>query len=387
MLHAMTTGLLSTQAAAAEGTATNSPSSGRHPVILLAKRPHPDLPAQIRAGEHPRLEYLELAHRVGAEILDYHAVDASSLPAVQWITQRRGPYWGLAWLTFLRRHEFSTIYSTGEAIGLRLGMLLRAFGCNNRLIAVMHNMRTPKRLKLLRVLGHQIYRAVICYGEAQRRVLTKGAGLPSNKVHSLVHYCDQVFYRPASHTTGEYVLSVGMESRDYPTLQRAAEAFDYPFHVVASGWSPSAGFDPAAGIQKTANVTVGSGYSYMELRELYAAARFVVVPLQEVYYAAGVNAVVESMAMGKAVIVSATPGLSDYVKPGVSGLSVPVGDVQALRAAIVELWNAPERLEQIGRHNRRWVEESINMDRFVDTVVPLFEERPATRPVRVPAGM
>jgi len=48
-------------------------------------------------------------------------------------------------------------------------------------------------------------------------------------------------------------------------------------------------------------------------------------------------ALLEAMASGCAVVVSDLPGLDEAVEPGVSGLSVPSGDVPALREALATI--------------------------------------------------
>ena len=48
---------------------------------------------------------------------------------------------------------------------------------------------------------------------------------------------------------------------------------------------------------------------FTELRALYDAARLVVVPLRPVDYAAGVNGLLEAMAMAKPVILTQTSGI------------------------------------------------------------------------------
>ena len=55
----------------------------RRTLILLAKRPPLDLRRRIAAGEEPRAEYLVLAERLGAELLDFHDVERSTHPFVR----------------------------------------------------------------------------------------------------------------------------------------------------------------------------------------------------------------------------------------------------------------------------------------------------------------
>jgi glycosyltransferase involved in cell wall biosynthesis len=163
-----------------------------------------------------------------------------------------------------------------------------------------------------------------------------------------------------------------MESRDYPTLQRAAEGMHLRFQVVASGWSPGAGYGPAEGITTQSNISVSRGLSSGALRDLYRGARFVVVPLKHVTYAAGVSAIVEAMAMGKAVVASRSPGVGDYLKDGISGRLVAVGDFEALRAAIAELWENPALADRMGSHNRDWAERDLSTDRYVERAADLL---------------
>jgi glycosyltransferase involved in cell wall biosynthesis len=65
--------------------------------------------------------------------------------------------------------------------------------------------------------------------------------------------------------------------------------------------------------------------------------------------------------MGKAVICTDSPGQTGLLEPGVNCLRVPPGDPEALRTAIVELWNDPERCAEMGAAGRRAVEERHNL--------------------------
>jgi glycosyltransferase involved in cell wall biosynthesis len=348
-------------------------------LILLAKKRPADLEARIAAGEEPEVEYLALARRLGAEIVDFHTVEASTNRLVRWVTRRLGLGCGLALLGAQRRREFDHLYATGEDVGIPLVMLLRALRWHERLTVVVHNADTPKRRAVLRALGHRAYRAVICLSAEQERVLVEVVGLPAAKVRRMRQWIDHRFYRPASGddgAAGDYVLSIGMESRDYPTLQAAAARLPYPFRVVASGWSPTAGFAAAGGIAAGGNITVERNLSYARLRALYAGCRMVVVPLRHVTYAAGVTGICETMAMAKPVVVSASPGIVDYVEDGTSGRLVPVGDADAMRQAIAELWDDPESARAMGRRNRGWVEAEINTDAYVEQVAHLLGVTP-----------
>src|SRR5262249_33592876 len=136
-----------------------------------------------------------------------------------------------------------------------------------------------------------------------------------------------------------------------------------------------------------ANVTVGA-YNYQQLRDLYASARFVVVPLRDVDNQAGITTILEAMAMGKAVVVTRTRGQTDVVRDWRSGAAAPPGflaaptfsstlgalptgwyvqpnDPDDLRDAINYLLAHPAVVEEMGANGRRVVAGCFGLDAFV----------------------
>ncbi len=165
------------------------------------------------------------------------------------------------------------------------------------------------------------------------------------------------------------ICAAGLEWRDYPTLIEAVRPLtDLRVKLAAaSPWS------------KRVNETEGRSlpphvearrYAYDELRLLYAASAFVVAPLYENDFQAGVTTLLEAMAMGKAVIVTRTEGQgSDVVTDGENGLTVAPGDVDGWRAAIARLREDTALRDQLGRNARRWVEENASLELWTDRIV------------------
>lgn len=85
------------------------------------------------------------------------------------------------------------------------------------------------------------------------------------------------------------------------------------------------------------------------MRGLYARSSVVAVALRPTRTGSGLTVVLEAMASGRPIVVTANPGMSDYVEHGVDGLLVPPGDVDAFAAALRGLLADPQRCEEMGR--------------------------------------
>jgi len=129
--------------------------------------------------------------------------------------------------------------------------------------------------------------------------------------------------------------------------------------AAASPWSKRA--DTSAGLATPANVDV-RGFNLFDLRQLYADASFVAVPLQETDFQAGITTILEAMSMGKAVICTRTSGQTDAIVDGETGVYVPPADVEALRSAIERLLAQPAAAARLGEAGQRWVREHADID-------------------------
>src|SRR5207249_11266794 len=114
-----------------------------------------------------------------------------------------------------------------------------------------------------------------------------------------------------------------------------------------------------------ANVTVRR-FSQFDLRQLYADSRFMVMPLHNVNFQAGVTAILEAMAMGRAVICTKTLGQTDVIVHGETGIYIPPGNPQALRTAIEYLLDNPHEAERMGQAGRRLVQQTMSLDCYVE---------------------
>lgn len=328
-----------------------------------------DIHDQIARGQRPRADYLELARGFDADIMDYTAARAAAGRIGDLLAKIGGPNLVLAYACWKMRSSYQAIFTDGEQIGLPLAALLKLTpGSRPRHLMIVHVISEPKKTFFLDRLGVQsCIDRFLTYSTWQQTFIQQRWRLGSDRVLWIPFMVDQNFFAPTQvaprHDEHAQICAVGLERRDYVTLLRAVEGLDA--HVViaaASPWSKREG--GMSGQSIPANVTVRKFTQY-DLRQLYADSRFLVMPLEDVKFQAGVTAILEAMSMGKAVVCSRVPGQTDVVVEGENGRYVAAGDAPALRAAITRLLAEPHEGKRLGTNARQLIERDMNLDRYV----------------------
>ncbi len=342
-----------------------------HVLLTVSGTIPPDHAAQAEAGRAPRRDYAALAGACDADLLDYATARAEGGWQGKLLERIGGSNLLLAWACFARRHRYRVIMTDGEQVGLPLAAMLKllSFGRRPQHLMITHIISVPKKmvfLDWLRVQSH-IDRFLV-YATWQKRFIEERWHIPADRVSFTPFMVDTHFFSPERATpnpeASRTICSVGLERRDYPTLLAAVDGVDV--HAVIAAASPWAKQpDTTAGQVIPPNVTV-QRFNQYDLRQLYADSRFLVMPLYNVDFQAGVTAILEAMAMGRAVICSRTPGQTNVVVEGDTGLYVAPGDPAALRAAIQSLLDDPAAAERMGRAGRALVEREMSLEKYAE---------------------
>lgn len=166
---------------------------------------------------------------------------------------------------------------------------------------------------------------------------------------------DTEFWRAAPPQPDGPIVTVGQDhSRDFDLLLSAMEGLDAELLMRTSRIPPERTLPPGTSVLR-------ERMSDVELRDLYARSRFVVVPLRPSLNAGGINTILEAAAMGRALIVNDSPAIRDLLIPGVTCLTVPCGDARALRAAIQRLLQEPETCATLGANAREFIERHASV--------------------------
>ncbi|MGA2999420.1 glycosyltransferase family 4 protein [Bradyrhizobium sp.] len=337
-----------------------------------------DIQEQIASGHRPRADYLELALSFNADLLDYPAARKIAGRTGAVLEKLGGPNLVLAYACWKVRKSCQAIVTDGEQVGLPLAALLKFTpGTRPRHLMIVHVISEPKKTVFLDWLGVQsAIDRFITYSRWQQRFIEDRCKLDRNRVRWTPFMVDQEFFAPKQVTPNSrarpQICAVGLERRDYETLLRAVEDLDVDVVIAAaSPWAKRT--EGVATPTIPSNVTVRKFTQY-ELRQLYADSCFMVMPLENVKFQAGVTAILECFAMGKAVICSRTDGQTDVVVEDKNGRYVPPGDPSSLRAEIRRLLSSPTEAIRLGADGRNLVERQMNLDLYVKRLTGFLHE-------------
>jgi glycosyltransferase involved in cell wall biosynthesis len=341
-------------------------------LIVATSETPDDVGREIEQGRHHRIDYLELSARLKVRYIDYRSLGGGRIARTIEDRLRLDLRQAVQAARIAEQQRCEVVMCMSERVGL--GMSALPLPGTRRIIQFHHPM-SRRKLQLIKALGLQRrWSLALVPSRAEARAFSAALDLPPERVVALnPSPIDLDFFAPTRPRRGgepaPHILSAGLSHRDFPCLLRALRTIPHVRCELRAGsaWTP--GRASLGGEQLPPNAQLRPFVGPHALRECYGAARFLVVPIRPTtQWSAGCTTVLHAQAMGKAVVASAVPGLSDFMVDGQTGLLVPPGDPAALARAIDELWSDPERAAEMGRRARAWVESRFSLDRWLDTV-------------------
>jgi glycosyltransferase involved in cell wall biosynthesis len=336
----------------------------------------PETRAQIASQEHPRVDFQELPVRLHAHVVDLSHVKQSRLPLV--IACRFcSATLAVAVLAWTCRRQFDVFYVGDDTTGVLLCALLKFSRKRPRVAIRNHHLSHRWKSFLFRFLGlASVTDALLCLNDFQADFARRTLHVADDRVVQMLYGAsvNGAFFTPqATHRLQpRYVLSVGLEARDYETLVSALAGINVPGKIVVSGVREAGKYStliPAS----TSTLDVMSHLSYHDLRDLYAGCAFVVLPLHDSDYPAGATTIMEAMAMGKPVIATRSRGIREYIQDGKTGMWAGLADAKDLRNKILYLWNNPDIAEEMGTTARAWASQRVDLDRYTDELASILK--------------
>jgi len=172
---------------------------------------------------------------------------------------------------------------------------------------------------------------------------TQGSGRPARSARlaggSAFGPCGFDFSGPFQE--GDYIFSGGATYRDYPSLIEASRGLPVRLRIAVT----SEKFKYNSALPENCEViywTERTRESLHRFLELIAGSRLVAVPVVKTERPFGMSVIQQALQLGKTVITTTNPALSDYITHEKEGIRVEPGDIEGYRNAILDLIGNPE---------------------------------------------
>ncbi|MBC7700837.1 glycosyltransferase family 4 protein [Aquabacterium sp.] len=239
---------------------------------------------------------------------------------------------------------------------------------------------TPKQSRLMRwVVGWSLRRADLITADSMDMVEEIANYHPTAPVHQILWGADTDKFTPATPASDFEVVSLRSWERNY-NIDLVIEAFarfltlrphsHALLHLLGGGPMEAGLQERVAALRLLQQVRFHGRVGDQAMVQAIQRSRVSVsVPTSD---ATSVS-VLESMACGLPIIASDLPANRQWVSDR-GGWIVPVRDVDAVAQALLAAYDHPERLAQMGAHNRDLIEREASRRGQMDAMWRLYEK-------------
>jgi glycosyltransferase involved in cell wall biosynthesis len=208
----------------------------------------------------------------------------------------------------------------------------------------------------------------VVYSTAEKILYTDYFGLNPEKIDFLPFAMDLPEYESSGRIIeGDYICAVGSEGRDYATLAEAMKTLpNIPLVIVTRPYV-------IKGLNFSENVKIFTNLPIKQFWSIVKFSKFVVIPLRNANTNCGHISIVGSMRLDKAIITTASTGITDYIFPGVNSLVSPAQDVTALAMNIERLWRDSNLCSQMETEIRKIVQENHTLSSWTGYLKKFLE--------------
>lgn len=262
----------------------------------------------------------------------------------------------------MKRKRFDVLCSWSMRFGVYYGILnrllprktapkhiLRDFHIN----LVRKDFRYRLRLFLLRIALPGID-GFLCTSSEERQIYSAMFGIAPDRIWFFPDAPPSCFLERAPvHSPSDYILSYGNSDRDFETLIEATKESTVQVIILSQQFIPQAPLPPNVRL-------ITDKISEDALMQMILSARLIILPLRYFQVAAGQNSMLETMALGRPVIVSTNLATREYALDGVTALFFPAGDAQRLKSLIRQAVSNHDETEAMGMRAREAVRSLLD---------------------------
>lgn len=202
----------------------------------------------------------------------------------------------------------------------------------------------------------------LTYSTVEREVYADYFDIPIEKIDMLhwgVHP-PKIDLTRKSVESGPYICALGSQGRDYSTLFSAMRSLPKIKLVVVSD------VHSVIGLAIPPNVKIHSNISRYTANNILMHSRFMVLPLRDSQVPCGHVTIVSGMFYNKAIIITNSRGVLDYIQDKKTGLFYEPRDVNALRLKIQFLWETPLEAQTLATAGLAFAEQHCTHHSIVE---------------------
>ena len=179
-------------------------------------------------------------------------------------------------------------------------------------------------------------------------------------------------FEPSYEPQEKSIVYVGRLSREkgIPALIEAVKGLDATLKIIGDGPLKES-LEEDVQRQKIKNIEFLGYKSSKELKSEIKKSMFFVLPSE--CYENNPRSVIEAFALGKPVIGARIGGIPELVKDKETGLTFESGNIGDLRDKINHMLNNPEKVSEMGRNGREFVEKEFNAEKHYERLMPIYE--------------
>lgn len=185
----------------------------------------------------------------------------------------------------------------------------------------------------------------VSYSDVERKLYADYFDIPIEKIdmlHWAVHR-PKVDLTSLPIETGRYICALGSQGRDYATLIAAMKKLPNIKLVIVA--AP----DSILGVTIPNNVKIHTNIPLAHAHNILTHSAFMVLPLRDSQVPCGHVTIVSGMFFNKAMIVTNSLGVKDYIEDDKTGLFFESKNVDDLAKKIEALWNDESKVSQLSQ--------------------------------------
>ncbi len=195
-------------------------------------------------------------------------------------------------------------------------------------------------------------------------------------VHHVLFGVDADFYTPAPLPEKPLIVSVGGDrDRDAHTLFEALSTIRRERPDVDAVVQSTSTLTPPPG------VTVAPYFTHRELRSLYARASMTVIATKPNLHVSGMTVGLETMATGRPVVITSSPGMEDYFGDTDAARTAPTGDAPQLARAALHLLSDRATLTAAAHAARAHVESRFTTEHLAARLAAIVSRPSGDQPI------